>query len=122
MREPGRLTCLSAVSDFSEITNDELRRDHLPSQSDDQLVWISFALKFDGYSEKGGFDQCAAFAEKTRTRWESSGALPSDLSDLRAALYFEQRRWRWSEEEPFTEGEWRYWHALVDAIRERLHA
>lgn len=107
---------------MSEIPNEELRRDHLPARSDDQLAWIEFALTFDGYEAKGGFNKCAAFAEKTRAGWESSGALPSNLSGLRAALFFEQRGWRWSAEEPFTEDEWRYWQAMVDAIRELLPA
>lgn len=110
------------MSEFGEISNEELRREQLPSRDDEQMVWISFALTFDGYREKGGFDRCARFAEKTRARWESSGALPTNLRDLRSALYMEQRAWRWGDEGPFTEDEWRYWSALVDAIGELLPA
>lgn len=105
------------MNEFGSVSNEELRRGHLPARDDDQLTWIDFALTFDGYEEKGGFDKCAAFADATRARWESSGELSMNLSDLRTALYFEQRRWRWGDEGPFTEDEWRYWHALVDAIR-----
>ena len=107
-----------AVDEFGEIANERLRRDHLPSPSDDQMAWIDFALTFDGYAAKG--DACAKFAERTRKRWESSDALPSELSDLRSALFFEQRRWRWGDEGAFTPEEWRYWSALVDAMRDHL--
>jgi hypothetical protein len=84
------------------------------------MAWIEFALTFDGYEAKGGFSKCATLAEKARARWESSGALPSKLTDLRSVLFFEQRGWRHGPEGPFTADEWRYWCALVDAIRELL--
>jgi hypothetical protein len=103
------------------IWNDELRCEDLPSRDDSQMTWIEFALTLDGYKEKGGSEKCAAFAREVHLRWTSDARLPRDLSDLRSALFFEQRRWRWSAEQPFTESEWRYWHALVDAIRELLH-
>jgi len=94
--------------------------EHLPKPEDDQLVWIQFALTFDGYAEKGTQEICAAFANAARDRWEEAGTLPAGLSDLRAALFYEQRRWRWSDEAPFTERQWRYWRSLVDAIRHAL--
>jgi hypothetical protein len=105
-----------------EMPNEILRREHLPGATDDQMTWIHFALTFDGYEEKGGFDTCASFADATRKHWQQTGALPDDLSDLRAALFFEQRRWRHSDEQPFTDDEWRYWRALVHAISETLPA
>ncbi len=112
-----------ARGEFGEITpSDELRRHHLPSRDDSQMAWIEFALKFDGYAEMGGSEECATFANSVRARWQSSGSLPSKLGDLRTAVFFEQRRWRWGDEAPFTEDEWRYWHALVNAIRELLPA
>ena len=76
----------------------------------------------DGYEEKGDFEACLAFANEVRARWESTGTLPADLADLRTALFFEQRRWRHSNEDPFTAEEWRYWTSLVNAIRELLPA
>jgi hypothetical protein len=103
-----------------EIPNERLRPEHLPAPEDDQMVWIRFALTFDGYAEKGTREECAAFANAVRESWERSGTLPGGLSDLRAALYYEQRRWRWSDEAPFTDREWRYWRSLVDAIRHVL--
>ena len=103
-----------------EIPNEHLRREQLPGLDDDQLVWIQFALTFDGYAEKGTYEACAAFANAARDHWEQAGTLPVGLNDLRAALFFEQRRWRWSNEGPFTDNEWRYWRSLVEAIRHEL--
>ncbi len=108
------------MSSPHEIPNEHLKPEHLPEKKDDQLVWISFALTFDGYAEKGTQEACAAFANAVRDRWEEAGALPTGLSDLRTALFYEQRRWRWSDEAPFTEKEWRYWRSLIDAIRSEL--
>ena len=110
------------MNHVSEIANTELRRDHLPSHSDDEPAWISFALTFDGFAHKGGTEKCAAFAQKTRERWESSGVLPSSFNDLRSALFFDHWRWQSSGNESLTEYEWRYWHALVETIRELLPA
>ncbi len=103
-----------------EIPNGRLRRGQLPGPDDDQSAWIEFALSFYGYAEKGTQEACAAFANAARDRWEQAGTLPVGLNDLRAALFFEQRRWRWSNEGPFTDNEWRYWRSLVEAIRREL--
>lgn len=103
-----------------EIANERLRREHLPGPEDEQLTWIRFALTFDGYAEKGSSEACAKFANSARDRWEQTGTLPVGLNDLRAALFFEQRRWRWSNEDSFTDKEWRYWRSLVEAIRHEL--
>ncbi len=103
-----------------EIPNERLRREQLPGPDDDQLAWVQFALTFDGYAEKGTHEACAAFANAARERWEQAGTLPVGLNDLRTALFFEQRRWRWSNEGPFTDNEWRYWRSLVEAIRHEL--
>ena len=92
----------------------------MPGPDDDQLTWIQFALTFDWYAEKGTHEACAAFADAVRDRWEQAGTLPVGLNDLRAALFFEQRRWCWSNEGPFNDNEWRYWRSLVEAIRHEL--
>lgn len=103
-----------------EITNERLRLEHLPSPEDDQTAWIRFALTFDGYAEMGTQETCARFANKVRMEWEQNGELPYELNELRTALFWEQRRWRWSDEKPFTDKQWLYWRSLVDAIRRLL--
>lgn len=60
----------------------------------DDAPWqriATFALSFDGYEYAGSFERCADIAD---------GPMPSDVNDLRAALFFEQRRWRHFGEEP----------------------
>ncbi len=103
-----------------EIPNERLKQEHLPRPDDDQLVWVQFALTFDGYAEKGTQEACAAFANAAREHWKQSGTLPVGLSNLRTALFFEQRRWRWSNEVRLNESEWHYWRSLVEAIRSEL--
>jgi hypothetical protein len=103
-----------------DIPNESLTLEHLPNPDDVQLEWIQFALTFDGYAEKGGHKACATFANEVRENWKKDGELPSGLSDLRAALFYEQRRWRWSNEDPFTDEEWLYWRSLVNAIKNVL--
>lgn len=108
------------MGEFGGIRNYELRPCDLPSREDGQLAWLTFALTFDGYEEKGGFDKCLNFAEGIRASWESTGALPTNISDLRTALFMEQRGWRLGGEGPLADDAWRYWSALVAAMRELL--
>jgi len=103
-----------------DLSNEQLRPEDLPSRDDPQMAWVEFALTFDGYKAKGSFEECASFGERTKAEWEASGKLPTNLTDLRSALFMEQRSWRHGPEEPFTDQEWRYWSALVGAVRELL--
>jgi hypothetical protein len=64
---------------------------------------------------ESGVAEVAAHASRARRRWARYGELPDDTSDLRACLFFEQRRWNLFGGEP--EGRARaYAAALVRAI------
>lgn len=68
---------------------------------DDYPEWLDlwrFALTFDGYRYFGGDDGAAErlgrFADSIRDAFQKDGKLPAlDLAQLRACLFFEQRRW-----------------------------
>lgn len=82
-----------------------------------------FALSFDGYAALGDFDRLATLANVASESWQQTGELPDSLVELRACLFFEQRRQRWLDQAPGefpAEGPWlAYVRALVDAIRMR---
>ncbi|HVC22917.1 MAG TPA: hypothetical protein VNH82_05775 [Candidatus Dormibacteraeota bacterium] len=78
---------------------------------------LDFGLTYNAYEHHGGFAHVAALAQRTRRRWEETGAARVRLSTARAALFFEQRSLHWTStlDEPIEEG---YVRALVDRIRE----
>jgi len=69
-----------------------------------------FALTFDGYAFHGSFEKCAEIANAGRH---------DTLDDLRTCLFFEQRAWRHSGEEPSKEA-MEYIRELVRAIRDKV--
>ncbi len=78
---------------------------------------IEFALTYNGYDRHG--DDCSAIGDAVRTGYEETGALPDELAMLRCALFWEQRRIRWTEDSLPLEHESyaAYIEALLDEIR-----
>lgn len=97
-----------------EVQNSELSPLAVPASAADSRALQSFALTFDGYAHWG--DRCGPLAEAAATAFRTHGALPSDLSDLRACLFYEQQRWRWENRPPDADA-LSYMQALLDAIR-----
>ena len=94
------------------IPNNLLRADKLPPQNATWGEIGRFALTFDGYKHCGGFEPLAELARARRS---------DTLSDLRACLFFEQRRWRHYGQAP--EGEdLRYVRDVLEEIRSRVQA
>jgi hypothetical protein len=56
-------------------------------------MW-KFALTYDAYRRHGGFESVAETANTARHAYDDSAELPGSLDEARAALFFEQRRWR----------------------------
>jgi hypothetical protein len=107
-------------SGFREILNLELTLDHVPAPDADYYDVISeFALTFNGYDYYP--DTCEDIANRALERFGDCGAVPDSLSELRACLFYEQRRWRHFGEDPDSEAP-AYIHALVDAIRTKVAA
>ena len=104
---------------YGLITNAALRLDHLPAGDAPELELQEFALTFDGYRELGSSARLARLANPANERWRQTGELPQTLTDLRACLFFEQRRWH-HYGEGFDEETMRYVRALIVRIREEL--
>jgi hypothetical protein len=81
---------------------------------------VAFAYNFDGYAHYG-LEGCGELANTTLDRFMSERQLPSDLSELRASLFFEARRWIVLEREPDTRARL-YVAALLERIAEQLDA
>jgi hypothetical protein len=104
------------------ISTESLRSSDVPSLKETWCAIEQFALTFKGYDWAGSFEKCAELANSTRETYDDSKErhLPRLTSDeLRACLYFEQRRSHHSDYTP--EGEdLLYIRALLERIREVL--
>ena len=106
--------------DIVEISNSDLRQEHIPKPFEKYTIEVQeFALTFNGYEYSGSFDGCAELADKSAEGYHAFRRLPEGLSELRACLFFEQRRWRYVQEDPTGE-DLEYVKALVEAIREKI--
>ena len=79
-----------------------------------------FALTYDAYAALDGFEPVGDLANHAQEEWQTSRVLPLSLNDLRACLFFEQRRWRHFGRDPSDDSasdDWQYIQALVTAIR-----
>lgn len=92
--------------------NDGLRLDDIPGPEADWYTIGTFALTFNGYEECGSFEECARIANEAR---------PTTLTELRACLFFEQRRWRHFGDEP-DEEDMTYIKGLVEQISTKVAA
>lgn len=94
----------------AQISTEDLMPNTIPVDSCRIGEIIKFAHTFDGFKYAGSFERCAEIANKRVFR---------STNDLRAALFFEVRRWRHAGEDPDAEAS-AYWRMLVARIRRRL--
>jgi hypothetical protein len=107
-------------SGFRVIPNEDLTPEDVPAPDADYYDVISeFALTFNGYDYYP--DTCEDIANRALERFGDCGAVPDSLSELRACLFYEQRRWRHFGEDLDAEA-LAYIRALVDAIRSKVAA
>src|SRR5215210_9159337 len=107
-----------------QIANEGLNDSLLPPPGADWSVLVFFAGTLNGYDALGDPDsteRLQGFANATMGRWRATGELPTDLTQLRIALFAEQRRDHFSDSAADPEV-LRYVHALVEAIREQVTA
>ena len=98
-----------------DIPNEALRVADVPDITAGWPEIAEFALTFDGYEYTGSLEACRALADWIRSEWRDICQLPAHLSELRAALFYEQRRARWTDTYP-SGADLRYIRALVATI------
>lgn len=93
-----------------QIETSQLRAGQVPPDAADIDDLITFAHTFDGFQHAGSFERCARLANDRIFR---------STDDLRAALFFEVRKWRHFGQDPDPES-LAYWRSLVSRVRRRL--
>lgn len=105
---------------FIELTNEDLSEENLPAPNADFWGVISrFALSYDGYAHYNSPGECGRLANMAAQEYHASGQLPVSLDELRACLFFEQRRWNHLGTD-LSDETLKYIHALVEAIRSKV--
>lgn len=66
----------------------------IPSLDADWETISDFAITFDGYEASGSIEACTKIANEKKH---------DSLDNLRICLFFEQRKWRWNDENPDAE-------------------
>ncbi|HEY3017736.1 MAG TPA: hypothetical protein VGJ23_02790 [Gaiellaceae bacterium] len=99
----------------AQIQTGELRERDLPTSYGEWSDYARFAVTFAPRDT----ELCRELASDAFARWRRTGDVPRRLEELRACLWFEQRRWRFLGREPDTEG-MRYAGALIRAMRAHL--
>jgi hypothetical protein len=97
------------------IHTGELRQGDLPNSWGEWGDYARFALTFAPRDR----EECQEFASDCFAHWRHTGQLPQTLDQLRACLWFEQRRWGFLGRDPDPEG-MRYAADLVRAMRALL--
>jgi hypothetical protein len=107
--------CTPPGGDFSgcAVPNAELAATEIPRRADSWDAVSDFALSYDGYEYWADLPE---LARRVVQRWTRSRTLPGALDELRACLFYEQRRWHHFGEEP-TGRSAEYMRAILDAIR-----
>jgi hypothetical protein len=106
---------------MDKIPNSELHEKDLPSQRAAWTKIVPFAQSFNGYEHCGSVQKCRDVANQGVALHKGKQDLTQSLTDLRTCLFFEARRWKHLEKKPTKSG-LKYVHALVEAIRVRVHA
>jgi hypothetical protein len=99
----------------TQIHTGELRETDLPTGYGEWSDYARFAVTFAPRDQ----DTCSESGSAAFSRWQRTGDVPRTLEELRACLWFEQRRWRFLGCEPDSEG-MRYAGALIRAMRNYL--
>jgi hypothetical protein len=95
------------------VPNQSLRPDTVPRHGDAWDAVTDFCLSYDGYAY---WDDLPELANRVLQGWTRDHSLPRDLDELRACLFYEQRRWHHFGEEPSGRSALYMW-AVLDAVR-----
>ena len=94
------------------VANGRLHVELVPDRTAPWEAVEEFALTYDGYAY---WSDVVELAGRALRRWTRDGTLPDGIDELRACLFFEERRWHHFGEEPHGRAA-RYVGALLDAI------
>ena len=92
------------------ISDADLKLSNIPAPLTEWHALCDFCLSMDGYS---------MFTKERQQQLMHRKCIPSTLTELRTALFLEQRRFRGTDTYP-DENELVYLHALVEAIRAHI--
>jgi hypothetical protein len=95
------------------VPNAQLRVHSIPGHGDTWDAISTFSLSYDGYAY---WDDVSELATRSIRRWTRNRTLPGSIDELRACLFYEQRRWHHFGEEPNGRGA-QYVTALLDSLR-----
>ncbi|OPY25464.1 MAG: hypothetical protein A4E23_00087 [Methanomethylovorans sp. PtaU1.Bin073] len=70
-----------------------------PETEDLSKIW-DFALKYNAYDKLGSLEAVSELCQAREKEYLKTGKWTGTLDELRACLFFEQRRWRHFDEEP----------------------
>ncbi len=98
------------------ISNEALRSAPIPGRGAPWEAVEEFALSYDGYGYWSGL---AELAGRSVQGWTRHRSLPGSLDELRACLFYEQRRWHHYGQEPCGRAA-DYLGALLEAVAERV--
>lgn len=102
-------------AEVTPLLHEALTADHFPRRGAGLEDIIRFAYTFDGYAHYG-MEACAALANAALSAYYHHETLPDDLTELRACLFFEARRWTLYQSAPDTKATI-YIFALIDRIK-----
>jgi hypothetical protein len=100
------------------IPNGQLRLHGIPERGDSWDAVCSFSLTYDGYAYWTDVSELATRSVRT---WTRHHRLPATIDEVRACLFYEQRRWHHFGEDPNGRGAQYVW-ALLDTLRNLVAA
>jgi hypothetical protein len=101
-----------------ELKNSDLKANQIPDMNSEYFLIAEFALTFNGYEK---FERVAEFANNNLAAYnlDRESLKKRTLTELRACLFYEQRRYRHMDEEPIN-GDREYINALLTGIFKRV--
>ncbi len=100
------------------IATEDLKADAFPKQGSSFADVVAFAYHFDGYAHYG-MEACATLANAALSTYYHNDSLPEDVTELRACLFFEARRWMLYGSMPDTKANI-YIFALISKLKKSL--
>jgi hypothetical protein len=95
------------------VPNAQLKVHAIPAHGDSWDAVSTFSLSYDGYAY---WDDVTELASRSMRGWTRARTLPATVDEVRACLFYEQRRWHHFGEDPNGRGAQYIW-ALLDALR-----